>query len=170
MIIVSSNDLLSAMSKIFKIFLLILSLWFYNQAEAGCQNGLPSNGVVTAKGPQVSQGFYLDPLLPIANAKVDPKLLVRITFPNFNLFLATINNGQRNFSKLGKRVKIGRYYVYQQETSDAAMCHQYRYFSYFLPKRDKIDVFIFLVTANCFDKPAPIDTSAFKKVLTCLMQ
>ncbi|MBS0351594.1 MAG: hypothetical protein JSR33_10520 [Proteobacteria bacterium] len=156
------------MIKISKSILLLTLLAFYLPAAAVCHNGMPADGAVTAKGIEVRQGFYLDPLLPIANRAVDTKSLVRMTFPKYYLFLATIGDYSADVSRLGEKISIGQTDFYKQETSDAGMCHQYNYFTYFLPKEHHIDAFIFLVTSNCFAKHPSVDTSEFENVLACV--
>ena len=137
----------------------------YRDAKLGYQLRYPADGAVTQETQEsVRGGFYLDPLQPVVdltnNPKftgmaVDAKSIVKVAFPYYYLIILTLNHAPQKISlPSAQPITIGQYHFYKQHSSDASMCHNSDYHTYFLPRGDRYYVFIFLIDTHC-DEMAP---------------
>ena len=116
-------------------------------------------GVISESEETIRNSFYLDPLQPIAdltndsafaNITVNQKSIVKITFPDHYLIMLALDHAPQNIAPSSAQpIVIGKYTFYQQHSWDAGMCHNYDYYTYFLPHDGQYYAFIFLVTTSC---------------------
>lgn len=132
----------------------------YNNPQFGYALHYPANGNLVDVGADVRNGFYLDPLQPIADLTANPAFsqlsiaphsIVKIVFPDKYLIMLVLDQAPPKTPPPGSQpVSIGKYTFYQRHSWDAGMCHNYDYYTYFLERGSRYYVFIFLFTSNCF--------------------
>lgn len=158
----------------------------YANQKLGYEIHYPANGAVTAVGEAVKNNFYLNPLQPVAdllqtpefaNARVNSKSLVKIAFPNYYLIMLSIDHAPKNIVlPQAQLINIGQYNFYKQYSTDAAMGHDFTYYTYFLRRHDHVYVFLFLLTKNIYtdngsenaQDPTKVNTQVFEQILSTL--
>jgi len=132
----------------------------YSSKKFAYELHYPADGGLAGVGEDIRNGFYLDPLQPIADltsnpafarVSINPESLVKIVFPDKYLIMLVLNQAPQGTPLPGMQpVSIGQHTFYQRHSWDAGMCHNYDYYTYFLERGSLYYVFIFLFTRNCF--------------------
>ncbi len=138
----------------------------YVNKKQGYEFKYPVNAQLSTN-ENVRQNFYLDPLQPIENYKIDLQSIVTITFPDKYLFILSLKKAPDLPPSNSQKIIIGEYQFWRKYTSDAAMGHTYEYYTYYLVHKNKIYVFIFLFTSNTSDQRI-INTEDLNNILETL--
>lgn len=158
----------------------------YTDKKLGYKIQYPSGAVITSPGLNIRSNFYFDPLQPITDLQHTPGFeavtinshsLRKFSWPDKYLMILTMDHMPDNLLPPNAQpIVIHGKTFYQQHSWEAGMCHNYDYFTYYLPDHEHHYVFIFLLTANCFanEKQAEkrytvnFNTAEFERILASL--
>lgn len=179
------------MKKFFPIFLTILltagivnstlaqptpnTAWrTYSNQKFGYKIQYPPAAIVESKGLGIRQKFYFDPLQPVTDLLGTPEFekssiysdsIVQFSRPDKYVITLIFKPFSNHLLPPGAQpIVINHRTFYQKNSSEAGMCHQYEYNTYYLPVNDYYYVFIFLLTGGC-GKQVQFDRNEVEKIL-----